>query len=237
MRYSQTYNRLLMWEIDSERLRDALVQSGLTQSELADRVGLKQPSIGRLLTGETKTTRVLDLIASALDISPAYLRGETDDPTPMANGAAAARKLRARDGDGGDAVELSELDLAYGMGSTFIDDLPVKAEPRTFSRAWLRNFTDSPTSNLFFARGLGDSMAPTIMSEDILLIDTAQQTPRMADQIWAVAMHGMGMIKRLRPSKDGGMRLMSDNQNVREDVAYHEELFVIGRVVAVVRKT
>jgi hypothetical protein len=46
-----------------------------------------------------------------------------------------------------------------------------------------------------------------ILDSDILLIDTTQKSPKMWDQFWAIEMHGLGMIKSLRPSKDGGVRL------------------------------
>jgi hypothetical protein len=52
---------------------------------------VKQPSIGRLISGETKTTRALDLIASALGTTPAYLKGETSDRR-----GALQRKCRCR---------------------------------------------------------------------------------------------------------------------------------------------
>jgi phage repressor protein C with HTH and peptisase S24 domain len=44
------------------------------------------------------------------------------------------------------------------------------------------------------------------------------------------------MIKSLRPSKDGGMRLVSVNPDFRDEIAYDGEMNVIGRVVAIVRK-
>lgn len=135
-----------------------------------------------------------------------------------------------------DTVEIAEFDVAYGLGASYIHDGPVRAKAQTFSRKWLRNFTDSPFENLMFARGIGDSMMPTILDSDLLLIDTAQQTPRVWDHIWAIDMGGMGMVKRLRPAKEGGMRLISSNPDVPDETAYDGEMVVIGRVVAVVRK-
>jgi phage repressor protein C with HTH and peptisase S24 domain len=79
-------------------------------------------------------------------------------------------------------------------------------------------------------------MMPAILDSDILLIDTTQQSPRMWDQFWAIEMHGLGMIKSLRPAKDGGMRLVSVNPDFRDELAYDGEMNVIGRVVAIVRK-
>ena len=86
------------------------------------------------------------------------------------------------------------------------------------------------------ADGLGDSMAPTIGSNDQMLIDRSIDTLRVADQIWAFSFGGVGMVKRLRPRPDGSIAILSDNPAVPEDRAVDDELFLIGRVVAIVRK-
>lgn len=57
-----------------------MTERGLTQSELARRVGVKQPSIGRLLSGQTRSTSVLVEIARELGTTPGYLTGEIDHP-------------------------------------------------------------------------------------------------------------------------------------------------------------
>lgn len=53
---------------------------GLTQAELARRVGVAQQTIGRLVSGDTYGSRYLHLIARELQTTSAYLTGETDDP-------------------------------------------------------------------------------------------------------------------------------------------------------------
>lgn len=134
-----------------------------------------------------------------------------------------------------DTVEVAEIDLRYGMGATFLDDV-VDATPRSFSRAWLRNFTDSPPDELFWARGQGNSMEPEIRDGDIVLIDRRQQSLVMADLIWAFAYGDTGMIKWLRPLPDGSVEIHSSNQSVRPAKAYDGEISLIGRVVAVVKR-
>jgi phage repressor protein C with HTH and peptisase S24 domain len=93
-----------------------------------------------------------------------------------------------------------------------------------------------PFDKLFWATSSGTSMMPAILDSDILLIDTLQQVPRMWDRFWAIDMNGMGMVKSLRPGKDGAMRIISLNPDFPEEVAYDGEMNVIGRVVAIVRK-
>jgi phage repressor protein C with HTH and peptisase S24 domain len=100
----------------------------------------------------------------------------------------------------------------------------------------VRQFTQSPIEQLFWATSSGTSMMPAILDSDILLIDTGQKTPRLWDHVWAIEMHGLGMIKVLRPGKEGAMRILSINPDYPEELAYDGEMNVIGRVVAIVRK-
>lgn len=229
----------------AERISNRLKDKGWSQAELARRVGISQSSTWKIVTGETQNSRHLHKIARELDVTIEYLTGESDHPSPMATSEGRLPFRAGGELEGfssqpektnSDNVEICELDLAYGMGGgTFLDD-SIRATTTTFGRKWLRNFTDSPFEDLRFARGMGDSMTPTIFDSDIVLIDTAQQSPRMSDQIWAIQMHGMGMIKRLRAGPNGSMRILSDNPAVPEEVAYDGEMQVFGRVVAAVRK-
>jgi transcriptional regulator with XRE-family HTH domain len=57
----------------SDRLQKAMVDAGLTQAELAMKVGVSQPAIWRLVAGKTNTTRKLVEIANALGVSPEWL--------------------------------------------------------------------------------------------------------------------------------------------------------------------
>jgi len=106
----------------------------------------------------------------------------------------------------------------------------------SFSREWLRHFTDTAPEHLFSATGIGESMYPTIHTSDVVLVDRSQNTARMADQIWACVYGEVGMIKRLRPLPNGGVEILSDNPSVPPKTAFDGELHIIGRVVAVVRR-
>lgn len=221
--------------IIGDRIRQLIAERGTSQAALARNIGVSSQAVSKMVLGGTTDSPKLYQIAKFLGTTPEYLTGETDDPSSPPPGGHKGPGL-AQPQEKQDVVELQQFDLAYGLGSTFIHDVPVTGVARSFSRAWLRQFTDSPISNLFWANGIGDSMMPTIQDADDVLVDTAQRTPLIWDKIWALEMGGMGMIKRLRPTKDGtGMRLLSDGGQP-EEVAYDGELNVIGRVVAIARK-
>lgn len=136
-----------------------------------------------------------------------------------------------------DTVEIQEWDVAYGMGGGTYLDLPVKGQGHRFSRSWLRAYTHAPPERVFLARGTGDSMAPTILDSDALVIDTSDNRVQIADKIWAAVYGTTGIVKRLRPMPDGSVKILSDNPSVPPETAYDGEMSVVGRVVAIIRKT
>ncbi|WP_333701198.1 XRE family transcriptional regulator [Sphingobium yanoikuyae] len=216
----------------ADRLRERMQALDLSQAELARRVGIKQPSIFKLLAGTVRNSAHLHVIARELHTTPEYLVGSTDDPlinnSPVPSPDETVQRLGV--------VPIREIDLRYGMGATDLE-VPVTTVVRHFSRDWIKMYTGSSPEHLFFAQGIGDSMSPTILDSDLLLIDASQRTLNLADKIWACAYGNSGMVKRLRQMADGSVKIMSDNQNVRDEIAYDAELHVVGRVVAVIRKT
>ena len=132
-------------------------------------------------------------------------------------------------------IPIREIDLTLGFGSTYLD-VPVTETVRHFSRDWIRQYTRADPDHLLFAQGVGDSMFPTLLDSDLLLIDCSQTSLSMADKIWAVAYADCGSVKRLRPVPGGGVMMLADNPAVPDAVAYDGELHILGRVVAVVRK-
>ena len=208
----------------AERLSERLSSAEISQSELARRVGVRQSTINALVKGNAQSSAHLHKIARELGTTPEYLTGETDDPGDTA-------PLKLRD----ETISVPMIDLAYGMGGTYLEDDPeTRTEP--FALSFIRRYTSAKADELVFAEGLGDSMAPTIHTSDLLLIDQSDRMLRVSDQIWAFSFGGVGMIKRLRPRPDGSIAILSDNPNVPEDRAVDDELHLIGRVVAKVSK-
>jgi len=214
-----------------ERLVQMMERRDVSQSALARRVGVSQQTIGKLCGGGAQGSKHLHRIARELGTTPAYLSGETDDPDegalPVPSPQTLAEQL--------DLVEVQEIDLKFGMGATELE-IPVTSTVRHFSRDWLRQYTRADPDKVYFAQGIGDSMAPTITDSDLLIIDTSEQMIRMADKIWAVAFCGQGMVKRLRQTRDGVL-ILSDNKEIAPPETAHDgELHILGRVVGIVRK-
>lgn len=195
---------------------------------MAEKAGISRQSLNAITSGVSTPKvgtlkAICQVIGAALD---EFIDSEVAD-------------LPSRGGepDAGAVVLIHEIDLAYGLGATFVDDFPVMETARYFPADWVRQYTQSPASKLRFAPGKGNSMSPTIDDGDIMLIDLAQRAPSFADLIWVCAVGEMGMVKRLAARADGTIIIKSDNPNVRDDFAHDGEIHIVGRVVAVIKKT
>lgn len=68
-----------------ERIKQRRLELGLSQDELARRMGLSSRSAvcqAERSRGEQMTPKTLAMYARALNCRPSYLMGNTDDPTP-----------------------------------------------------------------------------------------------------------------------------------------------------------
>lgn len=213
------------------RIDERLKHLSMTQSQLARDVGVAQATIAGLITGRSAGSKHLHEIAKFLQTTPSYLIGETDNPSegyvPMPSTADVAAELGL--------VPVREIDLSFGMGSRYLD-VPVTEKVRHFSHEWIRQYTRASPEHLLFAQGAGDSMFPTLLDSDLMLIDCSQRSLNMSDKIWVATYADCGIIKRLRQMPDGGVKILSDNPAVTEEITYDGELSLIGRVVAIVRK-
>ena len=216
-----------------DRIRARLEALNISQAELARRVKVSQPTMNALVNGKATGSKHLHTIAAELETSPAWLAGETDDPSPVAPRLSAVEALA----DELDLAMLPEFDIGYSMGGgASMEERFEQKGVVPFARTWLRSMMGGSIHDLFVARGDGDSMEPTLKDGDIVLIDTSQQAIRSQDRIWAVMYGDLGMIKRVRRTPNGSYLLMSDNPNVPPVECFDGEMTVIGRVCWIGRR-
>lgn len=200
-------------------------ERGYSQNRLAKELGLSQGSIQQILNGSTKKSKWLPDIARALGVTVEWLEGDNVAPGML-------QKV-----DDVDFVQLTEIDIGYGMGGgTFIEE--VSDENRAvFDPRWLAHITRSPPQMLFVARGIGDSMMPTLLDNDTLIVDRGQTRLTQQDRIWALMYGDLGMVKRVRSLPGGQFQLLSDNPVIPPIDAADGEFHLVGRVVWIGRKT
>ena len=216
-----------------ERLKECIDRANTSQSALAREIGVSPQAVSKMVGGGTAESPKLHRIARFLRTTPEYLTGETDDPSPS---ALVDRQMAWQGPEREDMVEIASVDLALGMGASFLDNDSPDVEMLEFPRSYVQLFTETPPEMLFIARAVNDSMEPTIRDREPVWIDRSERTIRIRDGVFACAMGDVGMIKRLRPKSDGTIQILSDNPNVPDDYAALDELHLLGRVVGLVRR-
>lgn len=173
----------------------------------------------------------LELLVSATDGKRVRPVRQASPPAEVEPDHPPSRSIHARD----DMVEVTLLDLSFSMGpGTAIDDY-VEESPMRFDPTYIRAFTRSEISRLRIARGVGDSMAPTLLSSDLVWIDTTQNRLNQADRIWACSILGSAAIKRLRRVEAGKVEVISDNPAVDNRVYDEDDIIIHGRVIRFAR--
>lgn len=103
----------------------------------------------------------------------------------------------------------------------------------TVSPQWAQQHV-KPTDlkNLRFIHGYGDSMDPTFVDGDILLVDVGVKDPKV-DGVYVMEANDRIYIKRVRQRMDGSFEISSDNANVKTvDVLNGDhQVEIHGRVV------
>lgn len=217
----------------ADRLRQRMQKLGMSQSELARRLGVTQGTIAHLVNGRTNNSVHLPAIAVELQTTLAYLNGDTDNPLEGARIPMSKADMAEEMG----LIEIEEVDLAIGMGAAYSEESPIRSVSQWIPENWVRQFTDAPAKFLTIARPRGDSMYPTINDRDIVIIDRSRRSVDEQEGIWALFYGGLGTIKRVRALPDGSYKLMADNQQVSDEMAVDGEISVFGRVVGVIRRT
>jgi phage repressor protein C with HTH and peptisase S24 domain len=205
---------------------------GFSQAWLARETGLSQPTINALIKKPERGSKHLHTIAGKLGTTVAYLVGETDDPFSEASVIPSIASMADRL----NLALIPHLEIGYSMGGGSVFEDYHHVGFRTFDRDWLRSITLGSFESLFVARGEGDSMHPTLMDEDMVIVDTSQRFIKQQDRIWAISYGELGMIKRVRRTPKGTYLIMSDNPVVSVIEAVDEEMHVVGRVIWIGRK-
>lgn len=215
-----------------DRLEELIRERALTQSSLARRIGISQTAIWKLTKEPSQGSKHIHKIAFELGTTPAYLMGETDDPAEGALPAPTPQLLAEQLG----MRMIPDVDIAYSMGGGTVLQEYVTEKKVPFRQDWLDRVTRGRPSDVFLTRGDGDSMLPTILDGDDVLVNRAENVIDRQDRIWALGYGELAQIKRVRRLPNGTFQLNSDNPVISPIEATEDELHVVGRVVWIGRK-
>ena len=217
-------------EAQAKRLRAAREKRFKSAKDFADEMKIKAVTYRAYEAGQNSYAKLAHQFAGRLQVSARWLLEGTEP-----------EQLRDEAGEEVDAKKLGlalvpQLEIGYSMGggSVFHEYRHMGFMP--FQRDWLKGIMRGSVADLFVARGDGDSMTPTMLDGDIVLIDTSQRRVEQQDRIWALSYGDLGMIKRVRRLPSGAYRILSDNPSVPPIDAFDEEMQVVGRVIWIGRR-
>ncbi len=156
--------------------------------------------------------------------------GSLDEPLGPAPGQ--VPELDTRAGLGGGGILASEV----RKEGTHTD--PLKSEGWVFPPRFVREQLRVSPNHLLVLDTTGDSMAPTIMSGDRVVVDTSHKTPT-PDGLYAIRdSFECIVVKRLqilRSAKPTRVNIISDNPNHPGEEIQLNELEIVGKVLCAVK--
>ncbi len=226
----------------AERLKTSRQKAGFgSASDAARSFGWQEPAYRHHENG----TRGFDADTArkygrAFKVRPGWLlgfesseSGAEPSATRTEPASDAPRTVAAHAGD--ETVEIVQLDLSLPMGPGATVDDYIEETLLRFDLDYIRTFTRTPSNRLRLARGVGDSMHPTLVSSDLVWIDSTQTMLNQQDRVWAVSINGAAAIKRLRALKEGKVLVISDNPTIGNYEVDSDELLIGGRVIRFAR--
>jgi transcriptional regulator with XRE-family HTH domain len=220
---------------------------GMSRGELVRKAGVSKQQLSRLENGLIRLRLDhLKPFASALGFTPEQIllwgrypgtgdhiessdvlpekgRREPVDPAP-----GQIPELDTRAGLGGGGVPSREV-RKQGRHTD-----PVKAEGWVFPPSFVRDQLHASASGLVMLDTHGDSMAPTVLSGERVVVDTGHKSPS-PDGLYAIRDSFEGIVVKrlqlLRSAKPPRVKIISDNPNHATEEVPLGELEIVGKVL------
>ncbi len=206
---------------------------------LARAVGVSPSAFRKWLRGEAEPSRErLVALADAARVSIAWLaKGEGPEPQ-FEEMTGAAQKRAAVLGLRGVVsphrfVLLPKRPEAAAAGAGTPPAPDQRSEFIAFGHDWIRATLGLQPDDLLLETAVGESMYPTIRSDDLLLVDTTDRKLREFG-IYVLEFQGERLVKRVQRKLDNSLVLISDNAIYEPERIPTEragEVRVLGRVV------
>ncbi len=116
--------------------------------------------------------------------------------------------------------------ISAGAGLLPDDSVDIKI---AFRRDWIKK--KGNPENMSLIKVPGDSMQPTLLSGDIALVDHGHNYIDPQGGIYAIAVDGEIMIKRVQPIPGGKILVISDNKNYERLEMDSGQSHINGKVI------
>lgn len=216
-----------------KRVKQVRENLGLTQAQLAEKVGISQTAVHLLEQRDSQSSKFLVEISKALGVTPEWLKegGHLLAEQPRTYEAEPDGRTPSEETH----VIIPRYNVAASCGAGLLNEHVEVNGGLAFMRSWLRD-QGWKAADLVVIYARKDSMAPTITDGAVLLVDTSQTLPE-SGRVYVLNWFGEERVKRLHKTGATRFRVASDNPNKAEypdeevDFSTQPDVRIIGRVV------
>ncbi len=222
---------------------------GMSRSELVKRSGISKQQLSRLENGLIRMRLDhLKPFAAVLGYSPEQILLWGRYPGTPGGHIESSDVLREEPAHeepfGPSPGQVPELDTRAGMGGGGVPARevrkdgrhadPLKPEGWLFPGSFVRDQLHASAGRLLVLDTTGDSMAPTIVSGERVIIDTAHKTPTpdglyaIRDTFECIVVKRLQVLRSSRPTR---VKIISDNPNHPSEEMPLADLEVFGKVL------
>lgn len=203
---------------------EGLARTGLSIAELQRRSGVSYDILNKLKRGDTQSTtsenatRIAKVLGFDLSAPETVSAVENGSPGP----------------DGAALIPVYDVQASAGFGA--LVDYEEQTHSLAFPPDYLRKLTNGSTRNLVIISVKGDSMEPTLLDDDIVLVDTSK-THMGYEGMFVLRHNDTLLVKRAgMAARNGYVTLISDNRAYPPVEATLADLHVVGKVLWYGRK-
>ncbi|CAG9417851.1 MULTISPECIES: XRE family transcriptional regulator [Providencia] len=218
----------------AKRLLDARIKAGMSQADLAEKVGVSQQSIQKIEAGQTNSPRRIADIAKAVNVSAQWLQFGTHDGNGLKTEFEVKEWEEIPSHGNVEFVDIPVLDIELAAGSGSSAEL-IELEEYTypFRRDELRKYGVS-ASNARIVKIVGNSLYPVLNGGDLVAVDITKRDIKDGD-LYAIRDGVLLRVKILIYRPDGGLIIRSFNRDEYPDEQLPRSeavtrVHVIGRV-------
>ncbi|MBO1529625.1 helix-turn-helix transcriptional regulator [Psychrobacter sp. F1192] len=204
-----------------DRLKFAREQLNLSQQQVADAVGMKQPSYYQLEAGKSKRSRFISEIAKVLKTDVDWLmHGEGNYALPTEDATdddlVSTQYVSIGKQSDYDLVKVKYLDIKASCGSGYINEQHPEAHTQAFTVEFLRS-NNMPINGegLVLMHACSDSMGYTIPHGTLMLVDTNEREfdNFVNNKVYVFQADNEMICKRAIRNLNGTVVLKSDNSD------------------------
>lgn len=206
-----------------QRLKESRLKAGLTQKQVAESVGMKQPSYQYLEKADSdnkKSSSHLVSIARALNVDPFWLatgeyQSEIDSKIDDLLRGSPNITVSLDDEDQDKIwIDLVNIRFSCGDGESIEFHFDEVLDRFDFKPAFFKKYKVKP-ENMKLALATGDSQEPYICTDDMFGIDLTDKEIKDGE-FYAIYFEGEAMLKQIFKEEGGRLILHSLNPKYRD---------------------